>query len=228
MLVAAALTPWRETVARTDAALVLVLVVVAVAANGFRVAGLAAAASAALWFDVFLTQPYGRLTIADPADVETTVLLLLVGGAVTEIAVRARRLYAELHERIGYEAGIRDAAEALQETSSASASVDAVAAQLTDLLHLERCRFDYGTGVIGGHPRLRTDGEVLVDGQIWDVDAKGLPVGADIELLVSSRGTYRGRFLLRARSGGRPSRTSRLVAVALATQVADGLSLQST
>ena len=34
-LVAAALTPWRDNPMRTDAALVLVLVVVAVAANGY-------------------------------------------------------------------------------------------------------------------------------------------------------------------------------------------------
>ena len=78
LAVAATLTPWRGSPMRTDAALVLVLVVVAVAADGYRIAGLIAAVSAGVWFDVLLTKPYGRLTITDPADVRTTVLLLLV------------------------------------------------------------------------------------------------------------------------------------------------------
>ena len=33
---------------------------VAVAANGYRLAGVLAALSAAVWFDFFLTQPYQR------------------------------------------------------------------------------------------------------------------------------------------------------------------------
>ena len=80
----------RSSVPNTDAALVLVLVVVAVAANGFRAAGYLAAVSAAVWFDFFLTQPYQRFTIDRVADVRTTVLLLLVGVAVTELAVWGR------------------------------------------------------------------------------------------------------------------------------------------
>jgi K+-sensing histidine kinase KdpD len=58
----AALVPVRTTFPNTDAALVLVAVVVAVAANGHRLAGVLAALSAAAWFDFFLTQPYERFT----------------------------------------------------------------------------------------------------------------------------------------------------------------------
>jgi K+-sensing histidine kinase KdpD len=44
-------------------ALVMILVVVAVAANGYRLAGYLAALSVAGWFDFFLTQPYETFSI---------------------------------------------------------------------------------------------------------------------------------------------------------------------
>jgi Domain of unknown function (DUF4118) len=50
----AALIPLRGSLPNTDAALALVLVVVAVAAAGRRLAGIVAAVSAAVWFDFFL------------------------------------------------------------------------------------------------------------------------------------------------------------------------------
>ena len=71
----------------TQIALVLVVVVVAVAAYGNRVAGFVAALSAGVWFDFFFTQPYQRFTITDRPDIETFVLLLVVGLTVTELAV---------------------------------------------------------------------------------------------------------------------------------------------
>ena len=56
---AAILVPFRTSFPNTDAALALLLVVVAVAANGYRLAGYLAALSAAAWFDFFLTRvPY--------------------------------------------------------------------------------------------------------------------------------------------------------------------------
>ena len=89
--VAGLLVPFRTSFPNTDGALVLVAVIVAIAANGHRIAGLLAAASAAVWFDFLLTRPYERLTITGRGDIETTALLLLVGAAVTELAVRGRR-----------------------------------------------------------------------------------------------------------------------------------------
>jgi len=51
----------RDTVANTNAALVLVLLVVANAAKGIRLAGIAGALAAAIAFDQFLTEPYYAL-----------------------------------------------------------------------------------------------------------------------------------------------------------------------
>ena len=47
---------------------------------------LLAAVSPAAWFDFFLTQPYERFAITHREDIETTVLLVAVGAAVTELA----------------------------------------------------------------------------------------------------------------------------------------------
>jgi K+-sensing histidine kinase KdpD len=58
LALAAVLVPFRGSFPNTDAALALILVVVAVAANGYRLAGILAAISAAVWFDFFLTRPY--------------------------------------------------------------------------------------------------------------------------------------------------------------------------
>ena len=86
LLVALALVPFRTDLSRTNAALVLVVVVVAVAAFGNRVAGAVAALSAAAWFDFFLTRPYPRFTINGGEDIETAVLLLIVGLIVSRLA----------------------------------------------------------------------------------------------------------------------------------------------
>nr|BFE71952.1 hypothetical protein GCM10020092_052530 [Actinoplanes digitatis] len=88
--VSAMLVPLRDRIENTDVALLLVVVVVAVAAFGNRPAGYLAALSAGVWFDFFFTAPYQRFTIGDGSDVETLVLLMAVGIAVTELAVWGR------------------------------------------------------------------------------------------------------------------------------------------
>ena len=91
LALAAILVPFRAHFPNTDAALAMLLVVVAVAANGNRLAGYLAAVSTAVWFDFFLTRPYEQFTINRQTDIETTVLLLVIGVAVTELAVWGRR-----------------------------------------------------------------------------------------------------------------------------------------
>src|SRR6478736_660328 len=61
LAVSLALSPFRASIASTNAALVLVLIVVAAAATGLRFAGMVAAVSSAVSFDFFLTAPYYRL-----------------------------------------------------------------------------------------------------------------------------------------------------------------------
>jgi hypothetical protein len=213
------LVPFRSRLANTHVALLLVVVVVAVAANGHRVAAIVAALSAGVWFDFFFTQPYHRFTIADRSDIETFVLLLVVGVAVTELAVWGRRQQALASREAGYLAGIQAAAEVGATGGSSGALIREVSDQLTRTLGLRGCRFQPGVAGFGNPPRLRRDGRVVWNGSVWDVEHRGLPVESEIELLVESGGRLHGRFLMSAAPGTRVSLGQLLVAVTLADQV---------
>jgi K+-sensing histidine kinase KdpD len=223
LALSAILVPFRGSLPNTDAALALILVVVAVAAVGYRPAGYLAALSAAAWFDFFLTRPYGEFTITRRTDIETTILLLVIGVAVTEIAVWGRRQHAAASRRAGYLEGINAAAQAVAAGGSTGALVDQVSASITELLALRSCAFQYGKAGLGRPARLRHDGQVVVGDLVWDVDADGLPDDIDTELLVENNGMLVGRFLMRARPDAHPTMEQRLVAVAFADQVGAGL-----
>ncbi|HEY3976577.1 MAG TPA: SpoIIE family protein phosphatase [Streptosporangiaceae bacterium] len=109
--VAAILVPLRSDFHPVDAALVLMAVVVAIAASGFRIAALLAALSSAFWFDFFLIPPYHSFTGTNGQDFETIVLLIAVGVAVAELAIRGRRQRlragaARRHLELLYEASV--------------------------------------------------------------------------------------------------------------------------
>lgn len=221
LLVTAGLAPFRDHFSNTHAALVLVAVVVAVAANGYRVAGYLAALSAAVWFDFFLTSPYFSLDIAGRSDLETTGLLLVIGAAVTELAVWGRRQAVAAQRWAGYVSGVHATAGAMAAAAGPaqpSEVVRQVSEQLIRLLDLSACRFQHGKAGIGVSARLRHDGSVVVDKAAWPVDAAGWPA-RDVELLVESGGYLRGRFLLTPAEGARPALENRLLAIALADQV---------
>jgi hypothetical protein len=223
LALASALVPFRASFPNTDAALAMMLVVVAVAANGYRLAGILAAASAAAWFDFFLTRPYERFTIARRDDIETTILILVIGIAVTELAVWGRRQHLAATRRAGYLAGLKDAAEAVAEGDSPAVLVNEISGRLARLLTLRSCRFETGVAGLGGPARLEHDGRLTVKGRAWDVETGGLPVSTDIELLVENQGYLQGRFLCSAEPGSRPTLEQRLVAIALADQVGAAL-----
>jgi len=144
LLISVVLVPFRDSFANTDAALVLVVVIVAIAANGYRLAGVLAAVSAAVWFDFFLAVPYERFAITRRADIETAVLLLVVGIGVSELAVWGRRQHALARERAGYLTGIHAAAEAVATRGSATSLIERVRDQLILVLDLRECHFEYG------------------------------------------------------------------------------------
>ncbi len=223
LVLAAVLVPFRASFANTDAALALLLIVVAVAAAGYRPAGYLAAASAAAWYDFFLTRPYETFDISRATDIETTVLLLLIGVAVTEIAVWGHRQRLVAGRRAGYLDGINDAARAVAEGDSPSALTEQVSRRLKQLLSLRSCQFQYGVAGLGRPARIEHDGVVLVDGRPWDVERDGFPPSASVELLVESAGRLQGRYLMQPDPDARPSREQLLVAVAFADQVGAAL-----
>jgi K+-sensing histidine kinase KdpD len=218
LALSAVLVPFRASFPNTDAALTLLLVVVAVAASGSRAAGLLASASAAAWFDFFRTVPYERFAITRRDDIGTTLLLLAVGAAVTEIAGWGHRQHGAASRRAGYLDGINAAAKAVATGNEAGALIEQVCARLIVLLELRACRYEDGVAGIGSPPRLRRDGQVARLGRVYD----DLPAGTSTELLVEAGGLLQGRFLLTA--GNRTTtREQRLVAIAFADQAGAAL-----
>ena len=217
----AALAPFRVHLSNTNVALVLVVLVVAVAANGNRLAGALTAIFAAIWFDFFFTVPYERFAITNSADIRTAVLLLLVGLAVSQLGARARRMRVIAVTDAGYLADVHDTAVAALSAASPHDLVERVGAQLTNLLNLRGCRFEYGS-LLGHPPRLEKDGSVLWGNNRWDVDRWGLP-NEEIELRASVGDHFYGRFMLRPTPGTFPSVEARIVAVTLAGLAAAAL-----
>jgi K+-sensing histidine kinase KdpD len=235
----AVLSMFRDSIANTNAALGLVLLIVAAASTGIRAAGLVAALSSAAWFDFFLTQPYHHFAITDPADIETAVLLVLVGIAVSEIALGGRRQQAKASREQGYLDGVLTTAATVGAGRRSTTSlVDDVCAQIVDGLQLDDCRFDLGsidsgngdTGSVdtATDPILATlndDATMTYNGRPYDVHRNGLPTDSEIALPVQSGGLVRGRLLLTSATRVvRPTTEQLRVAVALANQVGAALS----
>ena len=216
VVVAALLIPVRQQLVGTNLALILVVLVVAAAATGRRLAGIGAALTSALSFDFFLTAPYQQLRIADPADVETAVLLLVVGAAVTEIAIRGRRQQLAASRQRGILAGMLDTSQKLAAGSTPAADLVAtISAQLVDLLRLDRC--ELVDGVDPTLPVLHSDGTLERAGRPVAVEREGLPTDTEIALPAHSGGAVRGCFLLVAATRvSRPTLEQRQVACALA------------
>lgn len=219
--VCAALYPARNSVPNTDAALVCVAVVVAVATLGIRLAGLVAALSAGLSFDLFLTSPYGSFSIHSKQDVETVLLLLVVGVAVTEIAAQGWRQHRRVGDQAAYLDGLHQAIAAVSTGLPSPELITRTVKTLTAVLDLQNCRFVPGTAV--SQPELIADGTVRWGDASWDVEHEGLPLQAETALVVRSGSTVHGQFLLSPKLDSRPGLTQRLVAASLASQVGAAL-----
>lgn len=213
-------------VTAVTAVLVLVLLVVAAAASGLRAAGVVAALAAGLSFDFFLVEPVLSFTIAEPEEVEGTVLLLLTGLAVSEIALWGRRQQARASRRSGYLDGVLRTADvvAARPADPGLLAVQ-VADQVRELLGADDCRYEPARTVPGRRPSasatvLERDGSVTRRGAVIDVDRQGLPTDDLVQLEVSGGGTVHGRFLVSAATRVvRPSVEQRRVAALLADQV---------
>jgi K+-sensing histidine kinase KdpD len=223
-LVALAIVPFRDALANAAAALVLEAVVVAVAAFGDRRAGILATISAAAWFDFFLTRPFERFTISSAHDVETALALVLVGLAVTEIAVRSHRLYIMALQEGTYLAAIREVSDLVASGADVQTVIGEANRELSDVLGASRCRFELDASADrpGARPRLERTGEVEHGGTRFDVALNGLPAG-EVELIVQGRGQPYGRFVFEADAPRGVSIEQRIAAIALADQVGAAL-----
>jgi K+-sensing histidine kinase KdpD len=221
LLVSAVLASFRDSVTATAGALILVLVVVGAATTGVRTAGIVAALFSGVGFDFFLTRPYGRLTITDRDDIETTILLVLIGAAVTEIALWGRRQQAGASRRSGYLDGVLGTAEIVTlKYDNPDVLVDHVATQIKEILEIARCRFVPGPVLDPAVPILEHQGVVTRREHLVNVDRDGLPTDDETALLVSRGGVTLGHFLLTSAADiAHPTLEQRKVAVLLADQV---------
>ncbi|TDD58764.1 PAS domain-containing sensor histidine kinase [Kribbella antibiotica] len=216
----------RDSFDNANAALVLAVVIVGVAAFGYRSGGVVAAVSSAVWFDFFLTVPYDRFTIDNRDDVETTILLVVIGVAVSEIAIWGRRQQARASRHRGYLEGVITTSQAVSEGGSTQDLIDHVCAEITVVLGIDKVRFVAGSNRTSA-PQLNADGTVTRGGHVLKVERDGLPTNAEIELPIQHAGRVRGRFLLTAATHiARPDLEQRQVAIALADQVATALITQ--
>lgn len=216
--VAALLVSLRDDLVATNLALVLVVTVVLGAVLGGRAGGAIAAVTAALAFDFFLTRPYLSLHIESADDVETALLLLIVGVMVGQLAVASRRHLAAAEQGRSEIDRLRRLAELVARGEDGADVLLAAQGELRALFDLEACRFEAGLPD-GSRPRLERTG--AVSGQrTWRFVGGDLALPTDgVDLPVLGHGRPVGRFVLLPRRGVGASLEARVVGVAVADLV---------
>ncbi|HEY5096635.1 MAG TPA: DUF4118 domain-containing protein [Acidimicrobiales bacterium] len=215
--VAVALIPWRTSLDTADNALVLVVVIVAIASTGRRVAALLSALVAALSFDFFLTRPYYSFRITRQQDLITELLLLVVGMAVGELAARGRihrRQAAESQETVALLHSVTELVATGQEPQHVIRAARTELGQLLELRDTSFTRRDPGRAMARITPR----GELTVAGRTWATEDLGLPTSR-VDLPVRAQGWLLGHFLLTPTRGRPVTREHLLAAVAIADLV---------
>jgi hypothetical protein len=189
--VSGVLVAFRDQFRATNAALVLVIVVLAAAIVGGRGGGVTSAVVSALCFDFFFTRPYYSFTISSRDDIETTIVLLIVGLAVGELVVRTRR-----SRRVA--SASRREVEQVRRVAALGAGGEATGKliqilqhELVEALGVRGARFErppFTTAL----PRLG-HGSVTVP-----APTNGTPIGPrnEVELPVWGQGREFGRFVL--------------------------------
>jgi len=139
-----ALLPLRDHVRNTNVALLLALVTVGVSVLGGLAPGAVAGLTAAITYDVLFTHPYGSLAITDVDDVETALLLMLIGaasGALVGWGRRQRRAAAR-HEASARR--LRRHAELASGSDSLGRLLQQSREELCDVLGARTCVYEPG------------------------------------------------------------------------------------
>lgn len=226
LALAALLLPLRDELANTSIALILVLPVLLGAVIGGAAGGAVSSLSATASFDFFFTRPYNSLTISRAQDLETALLLLVVGLLVGTVAAHGRRASVAA-ERAGLDVRrIHRVAELVADGSSAEAVIDEATVQLTAMLNLAAC--PYEPQPVGlPLPRLDRTGVVVGAPHRFAGQGFALPAGGT-ELPVLGQGRQWGRFVLQPgedRSG--VLLEERILAVAIADQVGAAIAAEN-
>jgi hypothetical protein len=222
IVVAGALVAVRDDIEHTTAVLVLVVVVVLAAMAGGRAAGALGAVVAAASFDFFLTKPYLSLRISSENDIETTVVLLLIGVLVGQIIVFARRNRQAATRASEEIARMRRVAEQAASGASTDDLILAVQAELEGLLSLHECHFQREELTIP-LPKLERAGTLTVTQHKFGIGGEFSLPPEGVELPVVGGGRALGYFVLGPSPDVGVPLEARIVAVALADQLGAAL-----
>lgn len=209
----------RESLNSADLVLILVLVVVGVAAAGDRVAAIVVAASAAASFDFFLTRPFGSLRVSSAQDIETTIMLLVIGLAVGQIALVGRERRTEGKRAREELARMELVAERVAAEPRALTLVEVVEREIEKTMSLATCRFSLARPEL---PELRADGRVDTPTHTFAGGEFALPEQG-VALAVVGHGEVLGWLRLVPGSTVGVGLESRKVAVALSQQLGAAL-----
>ncbi len=217
--VAVAFIPLRAHVASAEVVLVLVIVVLCAALFGGRFAGGIAALSAAVAFDFFQTPPYYSLRIDKAQDVETVVLLLVVGLVTGDLVTRRRRDRATAAASGAELERLHRITQLAAGGEQPGPLIYLVRTELIGILGLEDCEFQRPP-FVDSMPRLRHGG-IVIPPQLAVPDHQRV-ADRQVELPVWGEGLEVGRFVLtfaEPTTGSSLSPDARRSAVALADQL---------
>lgn len=219
LVVGGTLAIWRDSIPHATVVLTLVVLIVGAAATGVRWAGWGASASSALGFDWFHTAPHGTFAITNAEDVQVAALLLVVGVAVTELALWGQRWQADAAENARRLESLVATARSVADHRESELIIHEVEEQLTALLDLDRATW-LPSAPPADSAVLQRDGVIVQAGVARAVGRAGFPTDTAVSLPVDVAGRTLGRVdLVAAAHVSRPSAASLRVAFLLADQL---------
>lgn len=217
VVVSIALIPLRGEIRTSNVSLVFVLVVVVAAVLGGRLGGVIAALVSVASFDFFFTRPYYSFTINSQDDIETAVLLLVVGLIVGEVVVRARRSETQAAASRDEVVRVRRLSELAAGGEPAGRLITIVQGELVSLLQVRDVRYE-SLPFHEDLPELTHQGVRIPGMEVPEL----APSGRRVSLPVYGAGRPVGRFVLDLESGATGIALppeDRALAVALADQL---------
>ncbi len=217
------LVPLRGDIDTSNLALILVVVVVVAAIVGNRLAAAFAAVVATMAFDFFLVRPYLSMRIDSHDDIETALILLVVGLLVGEVAERARR-FRRLEQRSAAAiAAVHGVAEDVAHGVPLPELARNVILELEALLRLHDCWLEFRP-FSWPLPRLERAGAIAAPEHRFFAHGYALPADG-LELPVLVRGDEVARLVLLGDPEVAVSVEERIIAVALADQLGAAIAM---
>ena len=219
------LVPFRNDIDNANLALILVFVVVCAAILGGRAAGAAAAVTATLSFDFFLTRPFVSMRIESADDIETILILLAVGLVVGEVAARGRRARQDRERAADAISRVHRVAERVATGDPLVEIARAVQVELIALLMLRDCWLELSP-FQWPLPRLERAGTIEADEHRFLGRGFAMPEFG-VQLPVLEGGREVARLVLIGDPDVAVTLEERVVAVALADQLGSAFAVAS-